>query len=239
MFSCSTLPRRADRRLVVPPLGAAPGRGFSLLEVLLALAVLGLVMGLTLVGLSGVARASRLPEGLRRWEASLRFAQADAASQGRRIRLSIPLSPNVGQPGAIEPSQRVSVLWEDRPLEEPGVFTEYTRCDWASAIPGELVQISRVQPMGQSVYRDSFGLSPAGFNRAGSVDPSTAELTFQPDGSSDSALLELIDPARAASQPESARRAVIELNGVTGRVRGQLLSSDAADERFDERSEDD
>jgi hypothetical protein len=102
-----------------------------------------------------------------------------------------------------------------------------------------LVQISRVQPMGQSVYRDSFGLSPAGFNRAGSVDPFTAELTFQPDGSSDSALLELIDPARAASQPESARRAVIELNGVTGRVRGQLLSSDAADERFDERSEDD
>jgi hypothetical protein len=158
-----------------------------------------------IVALEGRADVEALQAGAFRLETAMRMARAEAANQGRRLRL---VFDSAGGPPA--------VLWEPEPLTEPGRFSALAGCTWQDSIELDGVIIEKCEFIGPSAYR-AVDTGTAG----GGADQSAfAPITFEPDGSSDSVVIELAP----AGDPES-RRAVIELDGLTGTVVSRVLTA--------------
>ncbi len=181
--------------------GAAAASGFTLIELVLVLAVLMTLAGVTVLNLRGFGSAHELDESANRLTTALRLARAEAANQGRRIRIQ----PD-GDTGLLR------VLWEPEPLARPGEFSEYPSV-WRGYLPAEPVRVVRSRLTGESRYRSLWS------ERAWS-DGSDAELepvTFYPDGTSDSAVLEL---------QRGELVVVVEISGHTGTVSTYRSSPD-------------
>jgi len=193
----------------------APGarRGFTLLEIVLALVLVALLAGVMVLNLPGLAGGRRLEQTAERFQTALRLARADAANRGRRLRLTF--GDETGAP---------AVSWEPDPLEAPGEFVDYsTRCTWRHLLEAEGVWIQRCVYTGASAYR--YVLDATGTGDTVS-ESDLATLTFEPDGSCDSAVLHLV----LAEDPEG-RVARIELGGITGRVTAEVLTPEELAER--------
>ena len=180
-------------------------RGFTLLEVVLALAILVLLAGIVVISVPGTWGSRSLEEGALRIETALRMARADAANKGRRLRLAFD-----------EETGRPTVLWEPEPLTGPGEFVEYTACTWKRFLEVEGVQVERCQFVGASAYRN---IEEATYSGGYATDTDRPAITFEPNGSSDSVVIELM----ATDAPET-RRARVELDGMTGTVSGRVLT---------------
>ena len=63
-------------------------RAFTLVEVILAVAIIGLISGTFILGLGSWYQREAVDDGARRVESILRVARAEACSQGRRRRVS-------------------------------------------------------------------------------------------------------------------------------------------------------
>jgi len=172
--------------------------GFTLIEMLLALAIMGLLLGALAVNWSALSGGRGLEEGAARLETALRMARADAANLGRRIRLAFD-----------ETDGKFIVFWEANPLAEPGRFTEYTACTWDDFVLMDRIRLHRCELVGLSLYQVVKMGGPGG----GDIGAGPAPITFEPDGSSDSAVIEV-----SAVDERDARHAVIELEGLTGTV---------------------
>jgi len=178
--------------------------GFTLLEILLALTLMGLLLAALAVNWGALAGGQDLEEGAGRVETALRMARADAANLGRRIRLAFD-----------EIDGRFIVFWEADPMAEPGRFTEYTACTWDDFVSMDRIRLERCQLVGPS--RDQvlkMGTASGGDSGAG-----PAAITFEPDGSSDSAVIEI-----SAMDERDVRHVIIELEGLTGTVTSRILS---------------
>ena len=179
--------------------------GFTLLEILLVVAVIALLAGAAILSLGGRRDVEALQEGLGRLETAILMARAEAANLGRRLRLEF--GPEEAQ---------VLVLWEPEPLAEPGTFVEYTGCTWQDSIELEGVRIEKCEFVGSSAFRAMETATGAG----SASDGALAAVTFEPDGSSDSVHLELT----GAADPES-RRAFLDLDGLTGTISTRILTA--------------
>ena len=178
---------------------------FTLIEIVLAVALVALLAGMALVNFGAWRSGQALDEGAQRWETALRMARAEAANLGRRLRLAFDANDG-----------RVVVLWEPEPLTEPGQFTEYTACGWKDAVDLGGVRVEKCEYIGSSTYRTLDAQSV----RTGDVaNADLAEITFEPDGSSDSVALTLV----AADAPESPR-VVIEIDGLSGAISSRRVS---------------
>jgi len=161
-------------------------------------------MGIAVVNFGAAWGGQVLEEGRGRLETALRMARADAANQGRRFRLAFQ-----------ETDGRVLVLWEPRPLEEPGVFVDYAACTWKMYLESEGWRIERWDVLGPTIYRmEDLGAA----SRSKEAAPA---LTFEPDGSSDSAVIEVV--AADGLDPRLAR---LELDGLTGVITSRILSTE-------------
>jgi hypothetical protein len=183
------------------------------MEVTLATALVLVFLGMFVVNYTGARSARELTEGVERFGTALRMARADAASTGRRLRLSFD-----------EETAEMQILWEPQPLAEPGQFTPYHACTWRHHLPTGLVRVSRCQLVGSSAYQTM----TAGPMDNEAFEQETLEaVTFYPDGSSDSVVIELIaardDPAEAIA------RAVIQLDGWSGVVTTDILTPEDAE----------
>lgn len=174
--------------------------GFTLVELVLVLSVLALLAGVTAVNLGGFGRSQELSEGASRLETALRLTRADAAGEGRRIRL---------QPDA--ETGGMDVLWEPNPLTEPGEFRQYP-CSWRGYLPGGSVRVVSSRLTGDSRYRSLW--SDCG---RGDASSDMEALTFYPDGTSDSAEIELEAPAGTA---------ILKISGLTGVVSRETFGPD-------------
>ena len=190
------------------PVSAKPPRacgGFTLLEVLLVLAVLALLAGAVILNLGGRRDVEALQEGMSRLETAILMARAEAATLGLRLRLDF------------DPQEtKVLVLWEPEPLTDPGNFVEYTGCTWQDSIELEGVRIEKSEFVGSSAYRSAETATGGG----SASQSALASITFEPDGSSDSVAVELTSTA----DPES-RRAFIDLEGLTGTISMRILTA--------------
>ncbi len=192
-------PRRASSRD-----GRAPG--FTLIEIVLALTLLVLMAGVGVVAV-GAWRGNRaLEEGAGRIETALRMARAEAANQGRRLRLTF--TTDGAQP---------QVQWEADPLAKPGQFVAFTACTWQDYLAMDGVRVERCDLVGPSIQR------PADWGAEMQQDAGQTPMAveFEPDGSSDSAVIEL-----SAAGAGDLRRAVIQLDGRTGTVTTQIAAAD-------------
>lgn len=190
-------------RLRAKPL--RPRAGFTLVEILLVLLLLALLASVAIVNLGNRRDAEALQDGAAAIETAVRMARAEAANLGRRLQL------------VFDPQGAgVWVFWEPEPLAEPGKFAEYAGCTWRDSLALDGVRIDRCGFVGPSAYRALEPATAAG----GSSESQLATITFEPDGSCDSVVIELV----RASDPDSGR-AFIEVDGLTGSISSRILTA--------------
>jgi len=202
--------RRSDR---TGPGGAArgwdpvgrPRAGVTIIEIVLAIGLLVLLASVMITGFGRWYETERIDEGARRLESILRLARAEAASCGRRIRLAFDSE-----------TLRAVIEWEPSPLAEPGVYVAHPG-EWGRDLPNDQLRFRRCQRIGAS------GLQVLTVERDGEMESESGqvlqEVVFYPDGSFDSAIIEVVDPAE-----HDERIGRVDLDGVNGTIRMRILT---------------
>jgi len=191
----------------------APGAAFTLVEVLLAVAVVSLLTVVAVFGFSGWRRSAGAAEGCQRFAALLRMVRAEAAVTGKRIRLTF-VADETDFESELD-GRETRIEWEPDPLGEPGVFVPCEGSGAASYLPTGLVRVISCQLTGASPPPS------LGEPLDAEVDEAFEAITFGPDGTSDSAVVHLV--GAEAGDTSVAR---VELSGLTGTVTQHVLNLD-------------
>lgn len=211
----------------------ATGHGFTLVELLLTLALILLLAAAAAFNFTSLQRGSHLDEGMLQFEALLRYARAHAQNSGRPVQLVFE-EPAAGTNGATAGTNRVLRLrWEPDPIGAPGVYQdlaetpiyvesiqEHLNLEEIRILDGTASLAGGTNDPSTSAALDSFTGSStnsvAGSETstgAGEGFHETPVIHFFPDGSSDSARFVL-----SSQDPEDTRRIAIELGGITGTI---------------------
>lgn len=234
---------------LTPSISTNGKRGFSLVELLLTLVLLMCLAAATVFSFSAIHRSSNLDEGVDRLQSVFRFARAQAATSGRKVR--IVFEQTKGEIGGSE-LKGVRIAWEPDSQKSPGVFETMTNTGWNEDLINDLVGIEEVRAAGQKpkeAKEDSAKVDTEQMVQAvQAVQAETAiqetgeqgeaqGITFYPDGSSDSA--EIIVASR---NTEDARRLSVTLSGMLGSVTTRAVgkdegASDVSSGDFDENGQ--
>ena len=223
---------------------SATGAGFTLVELVLTVALLLLLAGAVGYSFNSARQGTQLEEGAGQLESLFRFARAQSASTGRRVQVSFVEAAVVGATNAASPFPGVQVQWEPEPLTEPGKFV---RLFEATPFADQLNDLVQFRPMleaesGNGVFTNqtTFAAAPAenGAIAAGaSTESATAvvppPIVFYPDGSSDSAELILM-----SLDEGDLRRLRLSLSGLTGTVRRKWLAAEGQPEVPEDQASD-
>lgn len=195
-------------------------QGFSLVELLLTLVLILCLAAASVFTFTAIYKSANLDEGSDRFQSLIRFAQAEAATTGRKVRLQFVPNESVPLESAAE-LRTIKVTWEADLLSAPGVFEEYTNKAWSEEIVNELVGVTKVEPISQT------GAAPFESAESGSapVESYTETLefpsiTFYPDGTCDSAEVVL-----ASRNGDDERRLAVRLGGILGTMSTRTMSS--------------
>lgn len=219
------------------------GHGFTLLELLLTVALLIGLLAAVVYNFQSAQRGADLEEGARQFEALIRFAGAQAANSGKAVQFRFGDDAGSNSPSdtnsttsasngasnsfsnsvndfassdAVEDwGAKLHVVYEVDPVLQPGVFVNLPEAvSFVEAI-GDRVRIEKVRMPERPMNQGTNDLAAA----KESAGPRTA--TFFPDGSSESADIVLVSKER-----EDFRELIVHLDGVTGRIRKELKSAD-------------
>jgi hypothetical protein len=190
-----------------------PSRGTTLVELLLAIALVAAMGGVTVLSLAALTDRSPVPEAAESLATAMRMVRADAATLGRQLRLDV--DPE---------THDVRVLIEPDPFGEPGTFVPWTGCTWTRHLDNERVRVLSCELIGPDAPL------PIGLD---DDDLAYRPITFYPDGSSDSAEVVL-----AARRDDDLTRARITLNGLGGAGHIEIFQADDEADRtgLDERN---
>ena len=197
--------------------------GFSLVELLLTLVLILCLAAASVFTFTAIYQTANLDEGSDRFQTLVRFAQAEAATTGRKVRLQFV--PSEATPVEANSELRaIKVTWESDLLNAPGVFEEYTNKSWSEEIVNELVGVTKVEPMSTNgdpmPTQEVPGADSGDSAELTSVDDFPA-ITFYPDGTSDSAEVVL-----ASRNSDDDRRCAVRLGGMLGTVTTRTISAD-------------
>jgi type II secretory pathway pseudopilin PulG len=203
--------------------------GYSLVELLLTMSLLLLFTGLAVVSLNSLNQQSALTEGAIRFETLLRYARAEAAHSGKRVRLTFVQDTN--QPTQLDTASRfdtnqvdnalplnhVELTWEPNPVDQPDVFQDLQTIQWGVDQVNETVGVSAVRLVEDSQSQSAtneMDQAPLDYVLPeGDYLASLPSITFNPNGSCDSADITLAD-----REGREDRRVVVRLEGFTGSV---------------------
>jgi len=204
-------------------------RGFTLVELLLTLIVLLLILGAMVVNFAPLQQGAGLDEGAARFESLVRFAQAEAANSGRRLRMEFPQSTNeIAGPAR----QNIRLCWETDPVTAPGAFQEMPAARWDSDI-NDWIGVMNAHPLeselasGTSTNSELAPLPLQSRDETEETELASATppaITFFPDGSTDSAQVALV-----SRDPEDRRTILVQVVGPTGWVRRETLSAESSE----------
>lgn len=200
------------------------GSAFTLVELLLAVVILGLLLGAAAFNFDSLRRGRALEEGASQFESLIRLARAHAALSGHPVVIALIPSTNstASEPDA---AFALAVLSQPDPLRNPGNLVPIPAVQSHLPPLAELVQLQvsiTNQPPSVTnppALETSAATASTNANTA-TPDPVTAEspvpdehpeirrlLTFQPDGSSDAADFVLV-----SLEPEDPRRLLIHFD---------------------------
>jgi prepilin-type N-terminal cleavage/methylation domain-containing protein len=198
-------------------------RGYSLVELLLTMSLLLLFTGLAVVSIDTLNQRSTLNEGAIRFETLLRFARAEAAQTGKRVRISFvqdtnevetATQPSTNQVDTTTPHNLVEVTWEPNPASQPEVFQELPKMQWGVDQVNEMVGVSAVRLVENAEFQPTVdGESGPAPDEGTPEDAGLAavpSITFNPNGSCDSAEITLVDRGTEDG------RVIVRIEGVTG-----------------------
>ena len=197
--------------------------GFTLVEILLTTVLLLLLLGAVVFNFSNLQRGVQLDEGATQLEALIRYARAQAASTGRRVRIAF--EEDVGD-GLSVPLGNLQVQWEPEPLNAPGIFAELPEAAGYVRSITELVNVEFVRALEPDVDETATGnVATAGTGTSGATNETVwitfPPVTFYPDGSSDSTEITL-----ASRSKEDGRRLILRLMGMTGSIRRKVKAAE-------------
>lgn len=226
------------RGLILKTQSRKTENGFSLVELLLTLVLVLCLAAASVFSYTALHRSANLDEGVNRLESLIRFAQAEAATTGCKVRLQFEPGAESLESGQAE-LRKIKVTWEPDFLNSPGVFQVYTNKSWSEEIVNEIVGVAKVRPVGASTAQ----VPRAATEISGALEPLEAGemefamdfpgITFYPDGSCDSAELIL-----ASRNPEDARRVEVTLSGILGSVSSRVVSASSVEQTEDFLEED-
>jgi prepilin-type N-terminal cleavage/methylation domain-containing protein len=217
---------------MIIPAGPKPnkaGRGFTLVELLLAVALVLLLLGGIMLNFPAMQRGADLEEGGTQFESLLRFARSQAASTGRQVRLDFESGMTFQEEG---PKFTVRLMWEPDPIGQPGMFEDVPEAGGYLRSISDLVEVKSCKaetppptPPGTTGPAKEGG-SPVGtkagaevgWNADDDMMPATFHVHFFPDGSSESA-----DIVLGSHDAGETRAVLIRLIGVTGVIRRRLI----------------
>lgn len=213
-------------------------QGFSLVELLLTLVLILCLAAASVFTFTAIYKSANLDEGSDRFQSLIRFAQAEAATTGRKVRLQFVPNESASLESAAE-LRTIKVTWEADLLNAPGVFQEYTNKAWSEEIVNELVGVTKVAQISESgtpMPMKSMETQATGMEEY-SESQGFPAITFYPDGTCDSAEVVL-----ASRNSDDARRLAVRLGGMLGTMTTRTVSArevetldaDAAFEEFDE-----
>jgi Tfp pilus assembly protein FimT len=205
--------------------------GFSLVELLLTLVLILCLAAASVFTFTAIYRSSNLDEGVDRFQSLIRFAQAEASTTGRKVRLQfVPATPL--EESADAELRNIKVTWESDLLNAPGVFEEYTNKAWSEEIVNELIGVQRVKTaLSTEIVAAAEDATRGGAEttEGAEIEEEFPSITFYPDGSCDSA-----DIVLASRNPEDERRLELHLSGMLGSVSTRALSADEDSEETDD-----
>ena len=179
-----------------------PGAAFTLIELILVVALVSLLLGAVAFNFGTLARGQSLEEGASQFEALLRLSRANAATSGRPVLLALLSATNASPSQDTPNSLSLAVLSQPDPLRQPDLFQTIPSTQLLLTQLSDLIRLEIPLPS-----------SPA--------PPFTPILTFNPDGSSDAADFILVP-----QDPEDLRRIHIHVDAITGAIHRRYLASD-------------
>lgn len=212
--------------------------GFTLVELLLVVGLMSLFTGAAIVSFSSIGQGAELNLGAVRFEGLLRFAKAEAANSGRRVRVTfMPDMPNAGLAIATNQSGQIRVAWEPKPLDQPDVFEDLPVAQWGADHVADNIDIQTVRLIDPNDTTSSRLVTDTNLvNVAEPAEaPVTAQppaITFNPDGSSDSAEIIL-----AARNSDDSRRIAVRIEGLTGSISHSVICEEVSPANGDDLPE--
>jgi len=213
-----TRPRALPRHL---------GAAFTLIELLLAVALLSLLFGAVAFNFNSLRQGKSLDEGVSQFEALLRIARAQAAATGRPVVLALVAPTN--SPGSPTDSNALAlaVLTQPDPLRQPDLYRPLPSVQYLLADLADLIRLqipTRRQDQSDRTERTERTDQTDQTDPSDLPDPRGPLLTFLPDGSCDAA-----DFIVLSQDPEDHRRVHVHVDAVTGTIHRRSLSQDNAD----------
>lgn len=218
--------------------------GFTLVELLLAVALLALLLAAVAFNFSSLQRGQALEQGASQFESLLRLARAHAALSGHNVLVAlVPSStlspnPNIAPPSGDPDALALAVLAQPDPLRNPSLLVPIPGA--ASLLPSlaDLIQIEVPLPQGSPLDEASGpALANASTNTMANVpnpsDPNLAAtpqspgipsvqtlLTFRPDGSANAASFTLV-----STDPEDTRRLQLSFDPISVSFQRRFFSN--------------
>jgi hypothetical protein len=204
-------------------------------ELLLVLVVLLLLLSTAVVNLDAMRHGAELREGALRLESLLRYARAEAALRGQRIRVEFrsvpPEDSDLREPDE-PPMELVRLTVESAPLEDPGTFTALPARSWGNRQLGELIELELVLGGERSGSESGGDMGPRSDRYTGDRTPVARTVTFDPEGGVTAARLVV-----RSTDVEDTRRILVTLEGVTGQVSRRELTEEALESLQSEAEE--
>lgn len=195
-----------------------PGAAFTLIELILVVALVSLLLGAVAFNFGALSRGQSLEEGATQFEALLRLSRANAAATGRPVLLALLAATNAasdGSPAALS----LAVLSQPDPLRQPDLYRTLPSTQYLLTQLADLIRLEIPLPKPSSDPSDPS--DPSDQSTPPASTPFTPILTFNPDGSSDAADFILLP-----QDPEDRRRIHIPVDAITGTLHRRYLSAE-------------
>lgn len=194
--------------------------GFTLVELLLVLVVVGALLLLALPDLAATLSSERLPTSARDLRSLLQMCRGHAMTSGLRVRVRFPTDEEAAElPQGYQPIVEI----EADPIEQPGVFTPLA-VGWASEpVFRKGVRFLRLQ-FGKPQFReddeDPFGFEEQRLRRnVPEEELYFRTIVFEPDGAFPWVTIQLTDAPPDAEEDEieeGYQRLNLVMDGTTG-----------------------
>jgi type II secretory pathway pseudopilin PulG len=193
-----------------------PGAAFTLIELILVVALVSLLLGAVAFNFGALSRGQSLEEGASQFEALLRLSRANAAATGRPVLLALLAATNAAS-DASPAALSLAVLSQPDPLRQPDLYRTLPSTQYLLTQLADLIRLEIPLPKPSADPSDPSDPS----SPSSTTTPFTPILTFNPDGSSDAADFILLP-----QDPEDRRRIHIHVDAITGTLHRRYLSAE-------------
>lgn len=220
--------------------------GFTLVELLLAVALLALLLAAVAFNFSSLQQGQALDQGASQFESLLRLARAHAALSGHNVLVAlVPASASTAGGPSQDPvppdAMALAVLAQPDPLRNPSLLVPIPGATALLPSLAELIQIEVPLPQGTPLQGDAGpgpGLAssnnvpdasnpsaypPAPESQGPGLPSVQSLLTFRPDGSANATSFTLV-----STDPDDTRRLLLAFDPISVSFQRRIVSASAS-----------